>query len=98
MSSAVSQLLLRDKDCAEWIHGTNHGNGDLFYYPGLGASRGLFGILIQTSAGNSGLAKNQLWPAVAERLVGEPEDFTRSEIKNCSPKHRRSGFQMLLWS
>jgi len=37
------------------------------------------------------LANNQLWTAVGERLVGEPEDFTRSEIKKCSSLYRQDG-------
>ena len=37
--------------------GTNHRSAYLSQNPGRGASRGLFGTLIQTSAGKSGLAK-----------------------------------------
>jgi hypothetical protein len=42
--------------------GTNHRSVYLSQNPGRGASRGLFGTLIQTSAGNSGLAKNNCGP------------------------------------
>jgi hypothetical protein len=70
----------------------------MFGNSGRGASWGLFGTLIQTSAGNSGLANNQLCIAVAERLVGEPEGSTRSEIKKHSPRDAGFVSQMSFWS